>query len=261
MAHRDGVSAIALAPDGKMLASANFNDPTIVIWDPISLKTLHYLVGHRGAVQALAFSPNGKLLASGSRSDFPRVERRTLRVWNAVTGTEQQELCEQPGQVDTLSFCPKTGLLAASSFRTGVGLWDLTTRKMAYQLKGRARRLAFSPDGSIMAFTTWAIGPLALRTLPSGKQVHILKRIWKAHRTECVSFSPDGRLLAAANDVGLVSVWALGSGEKLRDFSGHAAEVTAIAFSPNGTLLASGSADSTILLWDVERIWTPDGNK
>jgi hypothetical protein len=48
-----------------------------------------------------------------------------------------------------------------------------------------------------------------------------------------------------------VSLWNTLTGQRLHTFKGHANQVACVAFSPDGKRLASGSADHTILLWDV----------
>src|SRR5437660_356601 len=54
------VDCLAVAPDGKILASAGGFGP-IFLWEVPSGKELHVLAGHELAVHCVAFSPDGKV--------------------------------------------------------------------------------------------------------------------------------------------------------------------------------------------------------
>ena len=69
-----GVESLALAPDGKVLASAH-QDGTIRLWEAALGNEARVLAGHRGTVLATAFSPDGKMLASVGHDS-------TIIIWN-----------------------------------------------------------------------------------------------------------------------------------------------------------------------------------
>ncbi len=67
-----------------------------------------------------------------------------------------------------------------------------------------------------------------------------------------VSFSPDGRRMAAATWDQTIKLWDADSGTELRTFKGHTGEVRWVSFSPDGRRLASACNDETIKLWDAD---------
>jgi WD40 repeat protein len=66
-----------------------------------------------------------------------------------------------------------------------------------------------------------------------------------------VAFSPDGTMLASADENRTVRFWDTETRLPLSGFIGHSDAVTSLAFSPDGTLLATGSEDGLAVLWRI----------
>ena len=71
----------------------------------------------------------------------------------------------------------------------------------------------------------------------------VRSRTFAAHNgaVQSVAFSPDGTLLAAAEDDTTAKLWDLRTDKRLLTLRGHSRAVTSLAFSPDGTRLASGA--------------------
>ena len=60
----------------------------------------------------------------------------------------------------------------------------------------------------------------------------------------------ESRMVAGGAD-GSVGAWDAATGRVVRQFTGHRHAVTSLALTPDGKTLATGSADTTVLLWDM----------
>ena len=73
-----------------------------------------------------------------------------------------------------------------------------------------------------------------------------------------LAVSRDERLLAAADEDGVIRLWEIASGRLLRSVATHGTNLEALAFSPDGRMLASAADKSPITLWKVPTL-TPAG--
>jgi WD40 repeat protein len=98
---------------------------------------------------------------------------------------------------------------------------------------GSYPRAVFSPDDKYLAYTCGASGQtVALWDLAHGKFVR--KFYDEKDRIESLSFSPDGKLLAASNDVESW-LWDVKSGMRIRKIEGRCC-----VFSPDGKTILTG---------------------
>src|SRR5579859_2419583 len=115
--HTDLVYHVAFSPDGKILATAGF-DNTVKLWDVAAGKELRSLTGHHsGPVYCVAFSPDGKTLATSSLD-------KTICLWNVEDGKFIRDLKGHAGIVDSVAFSPDGKLLASGSEDKSVRLWN-----------------------------------------------------------------------------------------------------------------------------------------
>ena len=110
-----GVNAMALSPDGKLLAVDT--DYDVLLFDTETGVLRHRLTGHLCVIGCLAFSPDGKRLASGS-------EDWTIKLWDLEVGRATLTLTGHKGRIRDLAFSPDGATLASISEDSTVRLWQ-----------------------------------------------------------------------------------------------------------------------------------------
>lgn len=253
------ISDIALAADDNTIACASYS--MVEIWQISTGNKLHTLTGHDHNVDSVTFNSDGSVLASGSFDT-------TIRLWDAVSGVYQHTLTqERIGEISSIAFSPDGNTLVSGNYHI-LHKWDVSNKKHIQKLEGQNNQInsvAISSDGKTIASGGMAAyngednfgnKAIYLWDLEIGKYKKTLSG--NMGDTNCVAFSPDGKLLASGcenvwdEEMDALIVWDVVSGSQLSILKGHTGSVYSVVFSLDGKTLASGSADNTIRLWDVK---------
>jgi WD40 repeat protein len=209
----------------------------------------------------LAFSPDGKILAAGITEWGPYGGRGGemsggVQFWNVEQGSLLRTISDDE-PTTFLRYSPDGQSLATASNDGPVKLWNASTGELIRIFPGR--RADFSPDGQTIACVSIerdvnkTIGTFDLYNVADGARVRTLSSEPgpAASWLLCVSFSPDGRRLAATDWNGTVTLWDVATGRRERTIADHQAGVLTAAFSPDGSTLATGGEDRTLRLWKL----------
>ena len=234
--------ALALSPDGKLLAVAGIRT-NILVWDTATGKLLHDWQA-KTPVWSLNFSPDAsRLLSAGWSSE--------VSIWNVEGHSLPLILSGHSLHVWSAIYSGDGKTIATTSSDQTVRLWDAITLKPESVLRGHDSEVwsaAFSPDDRLVA--------------SGGKDQNVL--LWPATADRPLEdlphdiafrplFSPVGNWLVTVNpDSGVSMLWNANDRTLIQSNLADGQEV--VGFSRDGKFVATFGTD------DMEMdFWLPEG--
>ena len=162
-------------------------------------------------------------------------------------------------QVRGVAISPDNTLLASAGFDGWVRLWGVQTRRCMHEwsLGGVALSVAFSPRGDILVASTGDESGIRRWEVKSGQVLSSFTGFGGVIRK--IAFRPDGRDLAAGNDLGRVVVWDTATGTINRSFSAHEDRIFDVQYSTSGQQLVTAAGQfymqgnlGEVKIWDTE---------
>jgi serine/threonine protein kinase/WD40 repeat protein len=244
-AHDEAITALAISPDGQMLATgAGWSEKRIKLWTIPSFKPAGELAGHDAWIAALKFSPDGKTLASSSAD-------QTIRFWNLTTREPIRVFSRLPSVAWRVCFTPDGRKLLSGSSDGCIERWPLEARpaeeEVGYSsLTDKWDFVRVAPDGRQFAairqgkvFLAYTRGDEPRSELPA-----------LGTNNNCLLFSTDAQVLFAGTETGEVQVWSVGRRALLRRVQCRSEPVRELLQDRTGRIL---------VVCQVERafIWPP----
>lgn len=209
---------------------------------------------HADRINALTYSPDGAKIISASRDG-------TVRVWDVGNGREllayREHAAPQPdekGEIDdraifrvpAVAISPN-GLLVASTGTGEIHIWELATGKLRKKIAGHApfliKGLAFIDDKSIASGGDDKI--VRIWNIESGKELAAFPP--HINRIESLAASPNGKLIAATDANGIISVYKADGSDKKPIIATSGSDANSanlgICFTADGTKIFTGGGD------------------
>ncbi len=250
--HTNWPARLAFSPDGKVLATGDFNGAGH-LWDVATGRPIGPMLDAGSIVISLAFSPDGRSLASGTAE-----HAHQLVIWDLASRRPRGEPIRFKDWVHRLAFSPDGSRLAAGSTDTTARLIDAANGRAIVGPLRHAEvvgRVAFSPDGRV------------LLTATQGAPEKSIVRSWGAvdgrprpgsitlpgYLAQDLAFAPEGNLFAAGCDDGSVSVWDVASMRQVGPTRVLRGRITGLAFGNDGATLMATDARGHLIAWPLPR--------
>jgi WD40 repeat protein len=237
------ILSAAWSSDGKQIAIGG-RDHDLLVHDFDTLATVAALKAHVAEVSGVGWSADGRLVSVGGGE----------AVVSRPSASPELAVSPSKGFIGwRVKWSPNGRRLAAAGTNGEVRVWDAESHEVVKSWSGRqggVKAVAWNTDGTELAshdgsgvvlvhnYETGAIR-LRLTTEREGNARHLHSDL---------TWSPDGRWLAAASEANVVEVWNAATGERLHNFGFRG---PSLAASPDSRWLAFGFDQGALNIGNV----------
>lgn len=254
--HSGPARRVSFSPDASRLVSAG-DDSSTRIWMLQTQASRQFsrtaerseTAGDGEALGRIQWVANGEQLVG-------RDSNGQLRFWtlagNPLATPTPERLANNPTLQD-IDVDETGNRLASLDTEGGISVQSLTQPEKALRVRLPSRNardnLALSPDGQWLASTSQGKDILLLNTSQNQSQ----RLSGEGESISRLTFSSNGRWLAAAGANGLIEVWDVKTRRVVQQLQEHIGQVHSLDFSPTESQrLVSAGADGTVRQWNVE---------
>ncbi|NJM07694.1 WD40 repeat domain-containing protein, partial [Candidatus Gracilibacteria bacterium] len=245
---------LAYSPDGRRIALAMGNEPyEALVWDLETGSVVARMLGHTNSILGLSWATERDLIATAATDG-------TARIWDATSGRLMLTLLGHKERVNAVALTTD-GSGASTTSNDGMArVWnlrfilpevvqaiDLTPagdELAAVGIKGTLWTLRIEPAPAAAAGDSTTLNP---QPDASGRISNVLRRFEQPMLD--VAYSRDGRLLATANENGIVLLYD-GQSDRTRELA-HENQVRALDFSPDSSLLVTANDEGLVKIWST----------
>lgn len=256
-----GISVVALSPDGNFLAGGN-NDGRVILWNTQTHKRIHIFQHNNIAPGFIIFHPSKTWLIVADQEntvtiwDYDTNEKKSVIKVNFVTSTQIIKILIAPDE--------KSMIICFRSYGEHLNAWlqeyNFENQKSIMLNCSIPKHILYtadiSKDGTKIAVDEYIF---------HSNGHDLIQKIEHGNAINDLFFLPDSkRIVTASSTTSLnphdIALWDIDSGKKLKGYILHRGLfISKMAMIPGGRFAISAGEDYRVCIWEIETgkvIWS-----